>query len=151
MKKLVAILFVIASFLCIPLTLGTNVIKTNAAPCESEYIITFDCNGGTYNGSATFTQVVQEGELVLEPDESLLKRNNATFMDWVTSSGKYWYFDKDVVETDFTLYAKWDWDNSQLVNIWGNGESCVRNYLSEKYYGSKDWEKVLSYSTSNVT
>lgn len=157
MKKSATCLLLIMSFLCVSLMTGMNVTKGYAAASEMEnialeYTVTFDCNGGMYNStSTTFSQSVLPGGLVAQPDESLMERDNCSFNSWVTSTGKVWQFDEDTVEQNFTLYAKWNWDNSQRIEQWGSGTTGIQNYFSYKYYASTNWGMVSSNSTISVS
>ena len=104
------------------------------AEAASEYTVTFDCAGGTYNSSASFSQSVISGGLATEPNESLMVRHNCSFDGWVTSAGKEWNFSEDTVNQNLTLYAKWNWNDSRKIEEWGSGTTGIQNYFEDKYY-----------------
>lgn len=105
---------------------------------DAVYTVTFDCNGGIYNGTDIFYQTVEAGALVDEPDNSKLYRNYSNFIEWRTLSGKKWKFAEDAVNENMVLQAEWEWDNSyniSYVTPWGN----IDDYLVKKYYKSTNW------------
>lgn len=117
-----------------------------------EHVVTFDLNGGTYDSYyASFTQTVMHGGLLIEPNEDLIERRNSTFYCWKTLTGVKWDFKKDIVDQTITLFANWNWDDTQGIDrkdIW-NGN--VLDYLEEKYYLSSGWTMVNDNSTEKVS
>lgn len=154
MKKI--ILSLLTLLLCVSLIAGKNNIKVHAATDSNgegsiTYTVTFDCDGGMYNSLySTFTQTVVAGNLIIEPDESLVKRDNCSFEEWVTSTGDTWDFTQDIVESDLTLYAKWLWNDSVEVNYWMNSVDGAKPYFEDKYYMSTNWRMTNSKSTIDV-
>lgn len=164
MKKILVCLVTIICFFSIPVIQGFNIVKTYAASAETsgdalECTVTFDCDGGEYyedkKWKPVFTKTVIAGSLVEKPDRTKLKRENCSFNDWYTSSGDKWNFENDIVENDLTLYASWLWDETADIMKWGEAfdsdEVKIEKYFSDKYQKSKNWRKVSSNSTLNVS
>lgn len=120
---------------------------------ESDVInITFDLNGGTYNGSSdNLYYSIQAGEFITAPDESFLSRKFATFTKWQDENGNEWNFDEDIPTSDLTLRAIWNWDDSYLANAVVEkdvDDNDVHKFLEIKHYGSHDWVMDESNSKS---
>lgn len=75
------------------------------------YTVTFDSQGG----SAIESQRVLEGNTVRSPETPT--RENYYFIGWYRSTDENaveWYFSTDRVNSDITLYAKWQADETQI-------------------------------------
>ncbi len=111
---------------------------------DSVYLVIFDCCGGTYDNLSTFRQTVNCGTLLPEPDSTKLIRNNCKFLGWYTEDDKRWNFDRDIVNEDIFLKAKWKWDCSKRIEDFGS----VADYLFEKYPSTVQWWSV-AYKSSD--
>ena len=155
MKKRIFSFLLIFAFIGTFFSVATTTTKTFAATdnyvAEIEHVVTFDLNGGKYNSSNTsFTQTVVHGGLIVEPTKTLLERDNSYFQYWETLSGVEWNFEEDTVNQDLTLYAKWNWDDSQGIDssVW---RSNREDYFYDKYYLSTGWTMVNDNSTEKVS
>lgn len=155
MKKRIFSFLLTFAFIVAFLSVATSTTKTFAATdnyvAEIEHVVTFDLNGGKYNSSnANFTQIVKHGGLIIEPNKDLLTRRNSSFYDWETETGTTWNFKEDTVNQDITLFAYWDWDDTQGIDdvLW-NGN--IAKYLDEKYYLSTGWTMANDNSTEKVS
>ena len=68
------------------------------------YTVTFDIQG---HGQPIPSQTVAEGGKVVKPEDP--KADNYKFDGWYKEAGwkNAWDFDKDIVKSDITLFAKW--------------------------------------------
>lgn len=116
---------------------------------DAVYTVTFDCNGGTYNGLETFKQTVTADSLLEKPDSTKLVRYNSKFVNWKTVSGDNWNFTKDTVKCDIELRASWNWDSTLAINdeSWGMPDS----YFLDKYYKSSNWSLFFKRSMAQVS
>ena len=73
-----------------------------------QYEVTYDLNGGTYNGLLNYSEIYNENSLLVELDETLLERVNCSFTHWETLDGEVWNFEEDIVVSDITLIAIWN-------------------------------------------
>ena len=74
--------------------------------------VTYETNGGSSVEKAT----VQIHEKVFDPGEPY--KEGYEFLGWFTNSkftGNRWNFDKDTVESDMTLYAKWKRETVKVI------------------------------------
>ena len=110
---------------------------------DSLFVVTFDCNGGAFDGDAYFQQTVESGSLLLEPDSSKLYRYNSKFIGWYTINDKRWNFNNDLVNEDTILKAKWEWDNSIRMEKVGS----ISQYFLAKYPASSNWNCVTKKQT----
>ncbi len=151
MKK---ILFSILLMFSLFLIIGMNNVRVFASTNEDDeeiitYTVTFECEGGIYDSTYTsFTQIVEAGNLLIEPNVTLLTRDNSTFEKWTTVTGSAWNFAEDTVEGDLVLYANWIWDDSVEVNYWKTLTDGIKPYFEEKYYNSTNW--IMTYSKSTI-
>ncbi|MDE5714837.1 MAG: InlB B-repeat-containing protein [Anaeroplasmataceae bacterium] len=120
-------------------------------------IVTFDFNGGSYDGNRIAKSVpVEIGTPISSLDKSKLKKDNCTFKGWYTYEGELWHFD-DIIMDNMTLYAYWNWDCSHLINysddngLWYENnyttEGNINNYLKTKYHSSTNWNMTINNST----
>lgn len=126
---------------------------------ENIVIVTFDFNGGSYDGYIAERQIPVEIGTSVEPlEKSKLEKPNSTFGGWYTYEGKLWSFDNIITE-DITLYAHWNWDCSHLINAneitgesyWFDDKTSTENniyqYLRKKYHNSSNWIITSKNST----
>ncbi len=120
--------------------------STEAEVNDSVCIVTFDCNGGKYEGVMTFQQTISAGSFLSEPDSTRIKRSKCEFEGWYTTENEEWNFSNDVVNENIELRAKWKWDSSDIVV-----HNTKKIYLDLKYYNST-WGTLPSIkkSISNV-
>ena len=90
-----------------------------------EYTVTFDTRGG----SAVSSQSVIKGNKVTKPSDPT--KNNSIFEGWYKDSGykTLWNFATDVVNSNITLYAKWQnkSDVKYVVTFESNGGSTIKS------------------------
>jgi len=70
-------------------------------------------------GTSEMTILVEDGELITEPDAPI--KDNATFIGWYSNESltDAWDFDTDLVQDDMTLYAKWSDSTTGSISIIG--------------------------------
>ena len=110
------------------------------------YTVTFDCNGGEYNGVTTFQIKAIAGKCLIKPDSSKLERKYYTFGGWFTDKGVSWNFDTDIVNEDLTLKAKWHCEISHDIDYYG-----AETYFTDKYPLTSNWNCISHKSTANTT
>jgi len=83
----------------------------------STYTVTFNSQGG----SAVSSQVVEEGELAIEPTAPT--KAGYTFTSWYKEPGciNAWDFNIDTVISDVTLYAQWTAVAVEVGDSYGGG------------------------------
>ncbi len=120
MKGKLTLLLIVFIFVCFGLASCTSKTKT--------YTVTFDTDGG----SDVQSQTVNEGEKVTKPANPT--KTDFNFVDWYSDQAKenVWEFDKDVVNSDITLYAKWEAnvvveDNSYKVSVVDDNNAPVKD------------------------
>ncbi len=89
-------------------------------PSVTEYIVTYDANGGAFaGGGTTFTQTVEEGTKLIAPTSPA--RSNYTFAGWGKSriGSAMWKFDEDTVSENTTLYAQWTQESAVILSVEG--------------------------------
>jgi len=107
-KNIFTFLLVIITCLAFALT-GCNDTPDNGNDNNNEdnhtyYTVTFDSNGG----SSVESQRVMEGNTVRRPEAPT--RETYSFIGWykeATDNAEQWNFSSDRVNSDITLYAKW--------------------------------------------
>lgn len=85
-----------------------------------EFTVTFDANGGAFEGGAkTYSQTVQEGSKLTAPVSP--SRSNYTFAGWAKrkSGSEMWKFDEDAVSGDTTLFAQWAQESAIILSVEG--------------------------------
>lgn len=123
-----------------------------------QYTVTYDLNGGTYNGLSSYSEMYDENSLLVELDESLLERVNCTFVSWETMDGFSWNFEEDVITSDITLIAIWDWDETLPIytlnakyHYWDVEEYLLNKYHGNTYSGDTYVYKKYTNSVKSVT
>ncbi len=106
MRKFKVIAVLLTSLLCLVIGLtGCNNSGNDNTPNSGTYFtVSFDSQGG----SAVESQKVLEGNPVKSPDAP--QRENYSFAGWYKSTeadAEEWQFATDRVQSDMTLYAKW--------------------------------------------
>lgn len=116
---------------------------------DAVYTVTFDCNGGLYDGLDAFQLSAYAGSLVVKPDSNKMVRDNCKFIGWYTLSGELWNFEEDTVNENIVLRAKWNWDDSYGINDekWFSQTS----YFSQKYYNSTSWNMTIEENIANIS
>ncbi|WP_229106762.1 InlB B-repeat-containing protein [Paenibacillus sp. 1001270B_150601_E10] len=82
------------------------------------YTVAFDTDGG---GSISSQQVIEGGKVTMPTDPV---KSGYTFAGWYTDGGTFkqkWDFEKDIVATPMTLYAKWIAATTEGGNNGGGG------------------------------
>jgi uncharacterized repeat protein (TIGR02543 family) len=71
---------------------------------DGKVTVTFNSQGGSYINN----QTIEKGSYIIEPGEPV--RPTYTFSGWYkeTTCANSWNFSSDKIESDLTLYAKWD-------------------------------------------
>ena len=123
-----------------------------------QYTVTYDLNGGTYNGLSSYSEMYDENSLLVELDESLLERVNCTFVSWETMDGFSWNFEEDVITSDITLIAIWNWDETLPIytldaeyHYWDVEEYLLNKYHGNTYSGDTYVYKKYTNSVKSVT
>lgn len=104
---------------------------------ELDFKVTFQTNGG----SEVPAQTVKQGELVARPGNPT--KENHTFGGWYKESEltNEWDFSADRVNSDITLYAKWDVDGFIITAVVENGNTyngIIRRVRAASYDSSDD-------------
>lgn len=116
----------------------------------NEYTVTFDLNGGMYNGDTSNIVILcDENSFITKPNEDLLERDNCSFVSWKTLGGDSWNFEEDIITEDILLRAEWNWDETHPI-YYNRTYSDVEDYFQSKYYGSTNYWKNFSKSIKNV-
>lgn len=104
--------------------------------CDKQYTVTYDANGGSFDGGEIVHQHVSRGK-INAPTAPV--RKGYSFVGWATTKdgGDMWTFDVDEVTKDVTLYAQWSQAN---VDIAVEGATVEDNDI--KMYVDKDVESV---------
>lgn len=108
--------------------------------------VEFNTNGGFYtsgnNNHYTLpSQTIAEGELVVKP--TIIKRHGYIFKYWSLSDGTEWDFNNDLVYSDISLTAVWQYNVNRFINN-------PSNHLYAVFPGSYNWSISSSNSTQNV-
>lgn len=123
------------------------------------YTVTFDFNGGIYLGEyPSFDIQIEEGNYVTPPDENDFYRENCEFLHWTTETNEKWDFDTFPIVENITLFAKWKWDITQIINNYSapwaknnyNYDDLIKSYFEMKCYRSSQWQIVETMSTEDV-
>lgn len=91
---------------------GNTLDEGNNGNTGTYYTVTFDSRGG----SAVESQRVREGNTARSPGTPT--RENYSFIGWYKSAednADQWLFETDRVNSDVTLYAKWQSDETQPI------------------------------------
>ena len=112
MRKFKLFAVLLTCVLCLALVFGgcNNSNEESGNNSGTYYTVSFDSQGG----SSVESQQVLKGNPVKSPDAP--KRENYSFLGWYKSSDKNadeWKFATDRVNSDITLYAKWQLDSVQ--------------------------------------
>ena len=93
---------------------------------EKEYTVTFNSNGG----GAVSQQVIKKGGKITKPDNPI--KDGYTFLGWYKESEftNLWNFETDTVNSDKTLYAKWE-KIGYTVTFNSNGGTAVESQFVE--------------------
>lgn len=96
---------------------------------ETEYLVKFNSNEGSVVSSLN----VKENNLIQKPDNP--QKTKYFFLGWYKDESLLilWDFEKDLVNSDITLYAKWERDLSdewQLINNSNIKEVLLNNNLN---------------------
>ncbi len=102
------------------------------------FTVEFDAKGGEPN---PYSQAVKAGDMVEEPDKNPVKEGYS-FIGWTTAKGD-WDFDKDVVERNMILYAKYDDDSddtnrSDIIVPKGTYDKAIIQYKAPFFKGYPD-------------
>ena len=100
----------------------------------------FNSTGGTYIG---YYGNVIIGSTITKPDDPV--KENFDFVSWYTdlTFTTEWDFDVDIVTNSMTLYAKWDFDESNLGMATYDSEGVVILSSALSLTGLQDNEKVI--------
>lgn len=91
------------------------------------HTVSFDLDGGTFNGNSTIaSEDVESGKLATAPDSSLMDKSGFVFGGWIDGSGKRFSFDTRIAE-DYNLKAIWNSDNSKLLKVAYNETGIADN------------------------
>ncbi|MCM1194472.1 MAG: leucine-rich repeat protein [Firmicutes bacterium] len=87
------------------ITLTVSFTAFSACKKKETYTVTFDLNGG--EGTIDAVENVSYNSLIDEPESPT--RFGYTFDGWYSDARltNHWYFDKNKVQSNLTLYAKW--------------------------------------------
>ena len=112
---------------------------------ETYYTVTFNSNGG----SSVSSQSVKKGEKLNQPADPT--RSGYIFMGWYKNSSltQAWNFATDVVNSDITLYAKWEESNEIPIDEAHFPDENFRESISNRI--DKDKNGMLSESELEVT
>lgn len=102
---------------------GANVLSKSDIVGAETYTITYDGNGGTWEGKTTWSETVTYGTSYTTWD-NFFTRPGYTFTGWVDQNGTNWTGDIGKPWTwsynyDVTLYAQWK-ENTLTVNYYSN-------------------------------
>ncbi|MDE7100929.1 MAG: InlB B-repeat-containing protein, partial [Anaeroplasmataceae bacterium] len=127
-------------------------LEINSLDVETNtYKVTFDLNGGNYNGSQkNFEEIYAENSLINCPDETAIERNNCVFKGWYTLDNKVWDFENDTITCDIVLRAKWHWLTYYPIHNTGKWEK-VEDYLNEKHYNLSYLNLLYENQTKQVS
>lgn len=116
MKRIV-IVCMLAVVLCLTLA-GCN------QPEAVQYSVQFDSNGGSEVSSVS----VEENSLLTKPTDPT--RDGYKFIGWFVDSQfeKQWMFDVDKVQSDMTLFAKWEEVKVETFTV--TFDSCGGSYVA---------------------
>ncbi|MDE7164380.1 MAG: InlB B-repeat-containing protein [Clostridiales bacterium] len=110
-------------------------LYVTTAARSGSYTVTFDLNGGTWNGSTTIeSQTVAFGNSATDPTTEIIPSNgDKTFIGWYTSDNRLYNF-SSVVTSDVALHAKWadaavTYTINYVLNGGANDESNPTEYL----------------------
>lgn len=96
---------------------------------ERYFTVIFNSLGG----SEVKEQKVKAGEYIVRPENPIM--DGVVFLGWFTSEKfeREWIFDKDVVSSDITLYAKWLADTEIcIISFDTNGGNDIESMSMEK-------------------
>lgn len=94
------------------------ILKYGSAPAPTEFVVTFDSNGG----SEVASQTVESGETATEPTAPT--KEGADFVYWCSDEELTTEYDFDTpVTADITLYAKWN--NRQNTVTFKEGDETI--------------------------
>ncbi|MDE5566755.1 MAG: InlB B-repeat-containing protein [Anaeroplasmataceae bacterium] len=127
-------------------------LEINSLDVETNtYKVTFDLNGGNYNGSQNnFEEIYAENSLINCPDETALERNNCVFQGWYTLDNKGWDFENNTITCDIVLRAKWHWLTYYPIQKKGKWTK-VEDYLKEKHYNLSYLNLLYENQTKQVS
>lgn len=118
---------------------------------NNTYKVTFDLNGGNYNGNQnSIEEFYLENSLINCPDESELNKKNSVFEGWFTSDNNKWDFENDIITCDIVLRAKWKWLTYSPIHNSGKWQK-VEEYLKEKYYDLSYLKLLYENQTKQVS
>lgn len=112
--RFVLLFLILVPFLCIPLLTSCDKKVDTPLPVEVENVtVQFDTIGGTLVSK----QVFEKGGKATKPSDPI--KNNYIFKGWYADNSytEEWLFDKNVVEKNITLYAKWEFVEYYIVTI----------------------------------
>lgn len=116
-----------------------------------ECTVTFDLNGGMYDGEHdNIVHTYQINSHIDALNKELLYRNNCSFIAWKTIDGVSWDFNEDVITEDIILRAEWNWDETNPIYYEYDFET-LGTYFYDKYYGMTDYWQDYAKSIKDVT
>ena len=97
-----------------------NQIYTAKYKLESKLTVTFDANGGEFDNINPHEFSVYKGDKIVSPVSPT--KTNYKLGGWTkTKDGiDYWDFSTDVVNTNTTLYAKWETKEAIILSVEGS-------------------------------